>query len=84
MTEESDEAFWSNRFHSCALAAGFLAASEGRLADSRYVQQLAYDLYERGSCHSSSLTEIFVCATPRRKSTEEEPHGTQQESEEDS
>jgi hypothetical protein len=42
-----DDDFWSNRFHHCALAAGFLAASEGRLDDSRYVQQLAYSLYEQ-------------------------------------
>jgi hypothetical protein len=40
---------WSNRFHWCALAAGFLAAGEGRLGDSRYVQGLAYELYEDGA-----------------------------------
>lgn len=60
MNYESDEEFWSNRFHHCALAAGLLAASEGRLADSRYVQRLAYDLYERGAFRgeiaSKSLT----------------------------
>ena len=55
MNHESDEAFWSNRFHHCALAAGFLAASEGRLADSRYVQRLAYDLYE-----SAAAPGVFV------------------------
>jgi len=47
MTDEPD--FWSNRFHFCALAAGFLAASEGRLHDSHYVQQLAYEFYESGA-----------------------------------
>lgn len=41
--------FWSNRFHYCALAAGFIAASEGRLADARYVRELAYALYEEGA-----------------------------------
>lgn len=33
-------------FNSCALAAGFMAHAEGRLADSEYVRQLAYSLYE--------------------------------------
>lgn len=41
--------FWSNRFHYCALAAGFIAASEGRLSDSLYVRELAYALYEDGA-----------------------------------
>jgi hypothetical protein len=45
MTEE----FWQNRFHWCALAAGFLAAAEGRLKDDRYVQDLAYEFYETGA-----------------------------------
>lgn len=40
--------FWSNRFHRCALAAGFQAWAEGRLTDSAYVKQLAYRSYERG------------------------------------
>ena len=44
----SDE-FWSNRFHYCALAAGFIAASEGRLEDALYVRELAYTLYEEGA-----------------------------------
>ncbi|HEV3005852.1 MAG TPA: hypothetical protein VGX78_15405 [Pirellulales bacterium] len=39
--------FWSDRFHYCALAAGYIAASEGRLDDSEYVRRLAYELYER-------------------------------------
>ncbi len=41
--------FWENRFHWCALAAGFLAASEGRLEDSAYVRELAYAFYEEGA-----------------------------------
>jgi hypothetical protein len=45
---DSDD-FWQNRFHWCALAAGFLAASEGCLADSRYVRKLAYEFYETGA-----------------------------------
>ncbi len=43
------EPFWNNRFHWCALAAGFLAASEGRLDDSLYVKDLAYGFYESGA-----------------------------------
>jgi hypothetical protein len=34
--------FWSDRFHCCALAAGFIADSEGRLDDALYVRDLAY------------------------------------------
>ena len=41
--------FWSDRFHLCALAAGFLAASEGRLDDSGYVKGLAYGMFESGA-----------------------------------
>ena len=40
--------FWANRFHHCALIAGFIASDKGRLADCQYVQQLAYDLFESG------------------------------------
>jgi hypothetical protein len=40
---------WGNRFHWCSLAAGFLAAIEGRLYDSRYVRQLAYEFFETGA-----------------------------------
>jgi hypothetical protein len=46
--------FWSNRFHACALAAGFIATSEGRLADRRYVQSLCYDLFEGGAFRAPS------------------------------
>ncbi len=48
MTHSADE-FWSNRFHYCALAAGFIAAAEGRLHDSFYVRELAYRMYEEGA-----------------------------------
>jgi hypothetical protein len=41
--------FWSNRFHYCALTAGFIAASEGRLDDALYVRELAYALFEEGA-----------------------------------
>ena len=41
--------FWNDRFHWCALAAGFLAASEGRLGDSEYVRRLTYQWYEEGA-----------------------------------
>ncbi len=40
---------WTNRFHWCSLAAGFLAAAEGRLDDSRYVRELAYEFFETGA-----------------------------------
>jgi hypothetical protein len=43
------ENFWSNRFHWCALAAGFLAGSEGRIDDPRYVQELAYHFFDTGA-----------------------------------
>jgi len=39
--------FWSDRFHYCALAAGYIAASEGRQGDSEYVRRIAYHLYEQ-------------------------------------
>ncbi len=45
MTDE----FWSDRFHWCALAAGFIAASEGRVADSEYVRRLAYEFFQEGA-----------------------------------
>jgi hypothetical protein len=40
---------WSERFHWCALAAGFIAVLEGRLQDSYYVRELAYEMYEDGA-----------------------------------
>jgi hypothetical protein len=45
----SDAQFWTTRFHWCALAAGFIAASEDRLDDALYVRELAYSLYEEGA-----------------------------------
>jgi hypothetical protein len=41
-------AFWDNRFHWCALAAGFLAVTEDRLAGSDYVRDLTYRMFEKG------------------------------------
>jgi hypothetical protein len=46
--------FWRDRFHHCALAAGFIAAAEGRLGDSRYVRDLAYRMYEDGAFASQA------------------------------
>lgn len=43
------EEFWDNRFHWCALAAGFIAVIEGKLYDSYYVRDLAYKMYEEGA-----------------------------------
>ena len=40
---------FDNRFHWCALAAGFLAANEGRLHEREYVRELAYRWYEAGA-----------------------------------
>jgi hypothetical protein len=50
--------FWNDRFHWCALAAGFLAASEGRLWDSEYVRNLAYQWYEEGAFANRVPTEL--------------------------
>jgi hypothetical protein len=50
----NDLEFWSNRFHWCALAAGFLAARDGRLDDSLFVRQLAYGLFEQGAFREES------------------------------
>lgn len=44
----SDTVF-NDRFHWCALAAGFIATCEDRLNDSDYVKQLAYEFYEQGA-----------------------------------
>ncbi len=50
--------FWSNRFHRCALAAGFIAASEGRLDDALYVRELAYSLYEGGAFRDRAVMAV--------------------------
>lgn len=52
-----DDEFWADRFHLCALAAGYRAASEGRLAESEYVRQLAYGLYEGGAFRTPTEPE---------------------------
>jgi hypothetical protein len=57
-----DEEFWSKAFHSCALLAGFQAASEGRIGDSRYVQRLAYEMYERGDFRERATTRPLTSA----------------------
>jgi putative addiction module component (TIGR02574 family) len=44
-----DDSFWQDRWHWCALAAGFTAACEGRLDDSLYVRDLAYRMFEEGA-----------------------------------
>jgi hypothetical protein len=54
--EAVDEDFWSNRFHWCALAAGGIAAREGRLDDSDYVRRLAFGLFEQGAFREESRT----------------------------
>ncbi len=41
--------FWSDRFHYCALAAGFIASAEGRLDDALYVRELAYGFFKEGA-----------------------------------
>ncbi len=43
------DSIFNDRFHWCALAAGFLAAMEDRLHDSEYVKQLTYDFYKQGA-----------------------------------
>lgn len=54
MTEED---FWSNRFHVCALVAGFIAWAEGRLDDPLYVRDLAYRMYEDGAYQTRAESE---------------------------
>ncbi len=63
--------FWENRFHWCALAAGFLAAAEGRQNDDEYIKKLAYEFYETGAfrdrvplhefSEEASPSSPFVC-----------------------
>jgi hypothetical protein len=55
MSDDND--FWNDRFHRCALAAGFLAAAEGRLDDSEYVMSLAYSFYEEGAFRDKVATK---------------------------
>lgn len=54
--ERTDDPVWGNRFHWCVLAAAFLASAEGRLGDSRYVQKLAYEMYETGAFRDRIVT----------------------------
>jgi hypothetical protein len=46
--------FWDNRFHTCALAVGFVAHAEGWLHDSERVRRVVYHLYERGEWPADS------------------------------
>jgi len=43
-------------FHWCALAAGSIAAEDGRLDDSEYVRQLTYAMYEAVNKIKNNLT----------------------------
>jgi hypothetical protein len=52
---ELDPEFWQNRFHTCALVAGLLAARDGRLHDADYVRQIAYQLYESGAYRAANI-----------------------------
>ncbi len=61
----ADDAFWENRFHACALAAGFIAAAEGRLDDSRHVRDLAYGMFEEGA-FADSISQGEAMTRPRR------------------
>lgn len=56
--------FWKDRFHWCALAAGFLAASEGRLHDSDYVKRLTYEFYEEGAFKKWARGRAAVSVSP--------------------
>ena len=66
LADDAPEDFWSNAFHWCALAAGFIAASEDRLGDSLYVRDLAYRMFEEGAFRdrveqASSETSASAC-----------------------
>ena len=43
------DSFFADRFHFCALLAGQIAYSEGRLQEREYVRRLAYRLFEQGA-----------------------------------
>jgi len=75
-----NDEFWSDRFHRCALLAGFVAHGEGRLADSGYVRRLAFDLYEGGAFRAAPsrnirrehLREAMRCDSLARPTSESE------------
>lgn len=71
MTDGID-AFWADRFHWCTLAAGFIAASEGRLQDSDYVRQLAYQGFQEGS-FAEEARGRKVASKPAANPTDESP-----------
>ena len=43
------DTIFNDRFHYCALAAGFIASAEGRLDDALYVRELAYGFFKEGA-----------------------------------
>ena len=61
-----DDEFWANRFHWCALEAGFRAKAQGRLHESEYVRRLAYGLYESGAYRESLARTDAVCQSAAR------------------
>jgi hypothetical protein len=60
----TDDDFWDNRFHQCALAVGFVAHAEGWLHDSERVRRVVYHLYERSEWPDDPGRQI---ATRRRE-----------------
>jgi hypothetical protein len=62
----STDLVWSNRFHWCAVAAGFIAHAESRLAESSYVKELAYEIYESGAFRDrvTSATQVIDATDP--------------------
>lgn len=63
MSPEMTDEFWSDRFHFCALAAGFIASAEGRLDDALYVRELAYAFYKEGAFHDRA-NRVASAVTP--------------------
>lgn len=64
------DSIFTDRFHWCALAAGFFAAIEGRLEDSEYVRRLTYQWYEEGAFADRAPTR-----PPRTPGTRSAPSG---------
>jgi hypothetical protein len=57
----TDDIF-TDRFHWCALAAGFLAAAESHLHDSEFVRRVAYRWYEEGAFKREAAERAAVVA----------------------
>jgi hypothetical protein len=65
---------FNDRFHGCALLAGRIAWSEGRLGDRSYVQRLAYELYERGAFRGRAPSDLTSpCSGARTESAAGKP-----------